>query len=413
MASISSARLLLLSSVLLIVKLTAGLVPETKVNVKSFGAVGDGKTDSTQAILRAWDQACNGFGKQRVIVPEGVYLTGPMAFRGPCNGFISMQVRGELRAYGDVGKYPNAKWVSYEDLNGLLVTGGGRFNAQGSQAWTQNDCSTKKNCALLTTSVKFDHCTNATIRRINSIDSKFFHIAIDQCTDITVHHINITAPGTSPNTDGIHIGRSTNVNISNAIIGTGDDCISLGPGSSHITISKVQCGPGHGISVGSLGRYMNEENVWDVKVKNCTLTGTTNGVRIKTWKGSSPSEASQFIFQDIEMREVQNPIIIDQEYCSYDYCANNPPAPSKVKLSDIQFMNIKGTSTSKVAINLICSSAVPCEGIQLSDISLKYIRAGKPTMANCSHVSGTTSGLVSPPSCIKGADVSLFTTQML
>lgn len=71
----------------------------------------------------------------------------------------------------------------------------------------------------------------------------------------------------------------------------------------------------HDVSVGSLGKYRHEEDVRGIVVKNCTLSGTDNGVRIKTWPGSDSSSASGMLFQDIIMNNVKNPIIIDQRYC--------------------------------------------------------------------------------------------------
>ncbi|KAK2662999.1 hypothetical protein Ddye_001573 [Dipteronia dyeriana] len=41
----------------------------------------------------------------------------------------------------------------------------------------------------------------------------------------------------------------------------------IGDGSKKISITKVTCGPGHGISVGSLGKYNNEEPVVGVTVR--------------------------------------------------------------------------------------------------------------------------------------------------
>lgn len=69
-------------------------------------------------------------------------------------------------------------------------------------------------------------------------------------------------------------------------------------------------------SVGSLGKYKNELDVDGIFVKNCTIRNTTNGARIKTWGGSGPSKASNIIYEDIIMENVQNPIIIDQHYGS-------------------------------------------------------------------------------------------------
>jgi hypothetical protein len=69
-------------------------------------------------------------------------------------------------------------------------------------------------------------------------------------------------------------------------------------------------------SIGSLGRYNNELDVSGITVSKCTLKSTMYGVRIKTWAGSDPSQASDITFEDISMENVNNPIIIDQNYGS-------------------------------------------------------------------------------------------------
>jgi polygalacturonase len=62
-----------------------------------------------------------------------------------------------------------------------------------------------------------------------------------------VKGVRVSAAGNSPNTDGIHVSSSTSVTILNSRIGTGDDCVSIGPGTSNLWIENVACGPGHGI----------------------------------------------------------------------------------------------------------------------------------------------------------------------
>ncbi|KAG4989148.1 hypothetical protein JHK85_032131 [Glycine max] len=121
---------------------------------------------------------------------------------------------------------------------------------------------------------------------VTSKDSKSFYVDVLRCKNVTFINFSIAASSTSPNTDGIHIGRSSGINITNSFIGTCDDCISLGDDNKHITILNVTSGPGHDINVGRLGKYPNEKPVESLTVRNCTLNNTNNGLRIKTWLGT-------------------------------------------------------------------------------------------------------------------------------
>ncbi|URE02219.1 Glycosyl hydrolases family 28 [Musa troglodytarum] len=254
-------------------------------NVKEYGAAGDGQTDSTKAFEAAWCAACAVEGMATIVIPEGAYLLGPIIFKGPYKGKMVMQVVEHS--------------MDKELLRGLTINAPRHINANSYPCFV----------------------TNATISGISSVDSKLFHLQIFESRDITLDSIRISAPGDSPNTDGIHIADSTNIQVANSVIGTSDDCISIGPGSTNLTIFNVLCGPGHGISVGSLGKNANEKDVNGLTVRKCTLTGTTNGLRIKTWPSSPATlKATGFLFEDIIMNNVYNPIIIDQNYCPYANC---------------------------------------------------------------------------------------------
>lgn len=85
------------------------------------------------------------------------------------------------------------------------------------------------------------------INRLTSLNSQMFHIVIHGCQNVKMQGLNVWATSNSPNTDGIHVALSSSVTILNSHIGTGDDCISIGPGSSNLWIQNVACGPGHGI----------------------------------------------------------------------------------------------------------------------------------------------------------------------
>ncbi|KAA8524808.1 hypothetical protein F0562_011231 [Nyssa sinensis] len=234
------------------------------------------------------------------------------------------------------------------------------------------------------------------IQSITSLNSKNFHTNVLGCKNVTFQHYTVTAPGDSPNTDGIHVGRSSQIYILDTDIKTGDDCISIGDGSQQVHVERVTCGPGHGISVGSLGKYPDEEPVSGIFVKNCTLTDTSNGVRIKSWPASpGRTTASDIHFENIIMNNAGNPVLIDQEYCPWGQCKSLDP--SKVKISNVSFKNIKGTSSTQEAMKLVCSKSLPCENVEIADIDLAYHGPEGPANYTCANIQPKFTGKVNIP----------------
>lgn len=368
----------------------------SEFNVNSYGAKADGKTNNVQAFMKAWVAACkSGGGSARLVFPKGIYVTGPVVFAGPCAASkITVEVQGTIKATTDISEYTEPDWISFESISGLTLTGG-IFDGRGETVWKYNDCDQNSDCQLLPSSLKFTKLTNTVVYGITSLNSKSFHMHVYNCQDFKAHDLTLTAPSDSPNTDGIHISSSSLLNVSNSKIGTGDDCISIGPGVTNLGITNIICGPGHGISVGSLGKYQGEKDVSGVTVRNCTLRSTTNGVRIKTYSGSPPSKASSITFQDIIMDMVKNPIIIDQKYGS------RSSAASRVQISDVHYKNIVGTSTTDVAVSLLCSAQVPCD-VELVGIDLKFqgnSNKGKSISSSCLNAKVKTVGKLNPPAC--------------
>jgi len=72
-------------------------------------------------------------------------------------------------------------------------------------------------------------------------------------------------------------------------------------------------------------------------------------------------------FSNIQVSEVQTPIIIDQFYCDKTTCRNQTSA---VAVSGVQYENIRGTFTIKPA-HFACSDSSPCSEITLTGIQLK------------------------------------------
>ncbi|KAI5317724.1 hypothetical protein L3X38_037431 [Prunus dulcis] len=60
---------------------------------------------------------------------------------------------------------------------------------------------------------------------------------------------------------------------------------------------------------------LEEEGVQNVTVKNAIFKGTQNGLRIKSLARPSNGFVQGVQFLDVAMFNVQNPIVIDQNYC--------------------------------------------------------------------------------------------------
>ncbi|CAN7032214.1 unnamed protein product, partial [Brassica oleracea var. botrytis] len=199
----------------------------------------------------------------------------------------------------------------------------------------------------------------------------------------------------SPNTDWLKFGFCSNINISKTHIGTGDDCIAILSGTTNMDISNVNCGPGHGISVGSLGKNKEEKNVNGLIVRDIVFNGTSDGIGIKTWESSaSKILVSNFVYENIQMINVGNPINMDQKYCPHPTCEKKT---AHVQIQDLKLKNIYGTSTNKVAVNLQCSKSFPCKKVELIDINLEHkgVEAG-PSTAVCENVDGSACGKMVP-----------------
>ncbi|XP_047339858.1 polygalacturonase-like [Impatiens glandulifera] len=381
----------------------------TKFNiVKHFGAKPDGKTDSTNAFLAAWDSACDSIKPATIYIPPGVYFIQRVQFYGQkCKRFndsnnneyvgIVIRIDGVLLAPTDYNNVSTGNWLKFERVNRLSIVGG-ILHGKGSGLW---DCKTMAaagdnssiSCPVGVTTMGFHECKDITINGLTSINSQFFHIVLNGCHNVRMKGLKIMAPANSPNTDGIHVQLSSNVSILHTKIATGDDCISIGPGSSDILIHNIVCGPGHGLSIGSLGWDVEEPGVENVTVKTVTLSGTQNGLRIKTWGRPSNGFVKNVIFQDVFMSNVHNPIIINQNYCPHNI--NCPGQNSGIKINNVLYKNIYGSSATKVGVRFGCSKSEPCSDLRTENVNLTY--DDEPVRDSCVNALGsgpTTSCLV-------------------
>ncbi|KAK4490029.1 hypothetical protein RD792_000683 [Penstemon davidsonii] len=283
-------------------------------------------------------------------------------------------------------------WLAFYNISKVLFHGNGVIDGSGSKWWAASCKKNKTNpCKGAPAALTIDLSSSIRVNGLTIQNSPQMNFVIGRSDSVRVTDVKVSCPGDSPNTDGIHITESTNVVLQNCKIGTGDDCISIVNASSGIKMKNIYCGPGHGISIGSLGKNNSTGIVENIVVDNAFLRGTTNGLRIKTWQGGSGYVRS-VRYQDVRMDNVSNPIIIDQFYCdSPKSCQNQTSA---VEISQIMYRNITGTSRSQRAMKFACSDTVPCTHIVLNNIILQSIDGTVETY--CNSAAGFGYGYIQP-----------------
>ncbi|CAJ2664854.1 unnamed protein product [Trifolium pratense] len=325
-------------------------------NVMDYGARGDGKSDDTQAFATAWSNICKARGKSTLIIPAGKsFLVTKVHFSGPCNAKIHIQLEGKIVAPPKEAWKGGEKLILIENLDELTIDGNGEGGAygDGSTWWNcPGGCEHERPGIL-----HFHSCKDLSVRNIKITNSPRSHVSVNNCIGAIFSQISIDSPAISPNTDGFDISFSKNILVEDSNIKSGDDCIAINGGSFFINATRITCGPGHGISVGSLGKVRDNDQVSDVYVRNCTFIGTTNGGRIKT------------------------------------------VSDSDVSVSDVTYRGFTGTCEGNVAVKFECSSA-GCPNIILDRINIDS-NQGKNLSTVCHNAHGTATNTIPVVPCLQ------------
>ncbi|CAA7032764.1 unnamed protein product [Microthlaspi erraticum] len=370
-------------------------------NVLDFGAKGDGMSDDTKAFEAAWGSACKVEASTMIIPSDYIFLVGPISFSGPyCQANIVFQLDGMIVAPNDPDTWGRGLlwWIEFTKLKGIKIQGSGVIDGRGTVWWQQDqpfDYPIDDDFKLIVplnnsvqehppmpirselndmpsikpTALRFYGSIDVTVTGITIQNSPQCHLKFDNCVQVLVHDVNVSSPGDSPNTDGIHLQNSRDVMIHSSTLACGDDCISIQTGCTNVYVHSVNCGPGHGISIGSLGKDSTKACVSNITVRDVVMHNTMTGVRIKTWQGGVGS-VKGVLFSNIQLSEVQLPIVIDQFYCDHSKCMNHTSA---VAVEGVTYEKIRGTYTVK-PVHFACSDSFPCVDVQLSGIELKPVQ---------------------------------------
>ena len=233
-------------------KSTTNTLPETtkttsgvKLNVRDFGAKGDGISKDTIAIQQALDR-CYILGGGEVIFNAGNYLTGAIQIKS--NTTIVLEKDATITGSANLADYPvtqvrwEGKWIQGHlgliyamDAENIAITGSGKIAGSHSVGGRPSAELPNRRPAL----IEPIDCTNIRFENFSTDYHLMWSIHPTYCENIFIN--NLTIRSTGGNGDGIDIDSCKHVRIDNCDIATGDDCISLksGRGMEGYTLLKT------------------------------------------------------------------------------------------------------------------------------------------------------------------------------
>lgn len=75
-------------------------------------------------------------------------------------------------------------------------------------------------CAKLQ-ALTFYKVKNLIVKDLHIQNAQQIQVSFERCESVEASNLTVTAPGDSPNTDGVHITRTENMQLSDSVIQTG------------------------------------------------------------------------------------------------------------------------------------------------------------------------------------------------
>jgi polygalacturonase len=377
-----------------------------------FGAAGDGMTDCTEAFARAVD-ACAASGGGRVVVPEGIWLTGAIHLKSNVNLTVS---RGAtIRFSTDPKDYLPlvfTRWEGVELMNyspliyafeqeNIAVTGEGTLDGQADNihwwpwkgkevyGWSKGrpnqDPARNALFAMGDDNVPVEkrvfgegfylrpnfiepyRCKNVLIEGVTLRNAPFWEVHPTLCTSVTVRNLTIDSGG--PNTDGCDPESCKDVLIENCSFNTGDDCIAIKSGrngdgrrvnvpSENIVIRNCTMKNGHGgVTIGS----EITGGVRNVFAQDCRMDSPDllNAIRLKN-NAMRGGVLENLYFRRIVVGQVAHAVLtID---CNYEEGAKGPFRPV------VRGVHVESVVSGKSQYGI---DAQGLDGAPVTDVSLR------------------------------------------
>lgn len=274
-------------------KINVPQFPDKEYNVIEFGAIGDGITLNTE-VFEAAIKKCSEGGGGRVIVPKGIWLTGPIKLMSNVNLHLEQGAHVQfskdfdlyplvLTSYEGRPQYRCTSPINGNNIDNIAITGEGVFDGNGDawryvkrykmtddqweeltesgvvdskgRNWWPSEQALNaekymrdigKNISELTLDeaknirdylrpvmVSLVESKNILLDGVTFQNSPAWNIHPLMCENLIVRNINVRNPWYSQNGDGIDIESCKNVYLYKSNFDVGDDAICMKSGRDH------------------------------------------------------------------------------------------------------------------------------------------------------------------------------------
>ncbi|MFT4089434.1 MAG: glycoside hydrolase family 28 protein [Asticcacaulis sp.] len=299
-------------------------IPSRDFHITTYGGRGDGKTDNSDAIAQALE-ACQAAGGGRIILPEGVCLSGPITLGSHMELHIPAGCRLKFIPEPERHLPPvHTRWEGVElmgykpliyafEATDIAVTGAGTIDGSANDQtwwpwkgpWENRYADTpvaERQAAdrarlfemaeqgvpvaervfgqgnrLRPSLFQPYRCTNVLVEGVTVVDSPFWLLHPVECQSLTFKGVTCSSHG--PNNDGLDPESCQDVLIEDCVFDTGDDCVAIKAGRNadgrriakpceNIVIRNCQMKDGHaGLAIGS----EMTGGVRNVFLQNCVM----------------------------------------------------------------------------------------------------------------------------------------------
>lgn len=391
------------------------------MNVKDFGAKGDGESDDT-CCIQAAIMVCPENG--RVYIPKGNYRITSLFLKSNLRmeldkdavltAFTNREnhpvIPGRIQNYEETREYYPGTWegnpltmfsgiIHGMDVENVVIYGQGRIDGNaGFDNWWKDPKA--KKTAWRPRTIFLQNCKNVVVEGITVQNSPSWTVHPYFCSHIRFIGMSIINPKDSPNTDGLDVESCNEVEITGVYFNVGDDCIALKSGkiymgakyktpSKKITVRQCCMRNGHGaVTIGS----EMAGGVMELTVKDCLFFNTDRGLRIKTRRGRGKDAViDKIVFDNIKMDGVMTPLVVNCFYfCDPDghtaYVQNKAPAPvddGTPEIKQLIFKNLDCINCHVAAVYIYGLPEKKIEEVQIQNVRFEFAkkrRSGVPAM---------------------------------